>query len=81
MPVRHAHPQALPPWSSPPRPSHVGCGPGLVDEDQPLRVEVELLLKPSLALPQDVGPLLLGCVRRLFFTVMLRRRKKRHRPP
>ncbi len=51
MPVRHAHPQALPLRGSTPQPSHVGCGPCLVNEDQPIRVEVELLLKPSLALP------------------------------
>ncbi|MDQ0475011.1 hypothetical protein QO011_008053 [Labrys wisconsinensis] len=37
-----------------------------VDEDQPLRVQIELALEPGLAPPQDVGTLLFGRMRRLF---------------
>ena len=60
---------------------HVGGGPRLVDEDEAFWVKVELVLEPGRAPPQDVGPVLLGRVRGLFFTVIPRRSKKRHSPP
>jgi hypothetical protein len=41
---------------------HVGGGPGLVDEDQPLGMEIELTVEPFLALLQDVRAVLLGGV-------------------
>ena len=56
---------------------HVGGGPGLVDEDQLLRIEIELAFEPDLATLQDVGALLLGRVRGLFLSVSWRRSKKR----
>ena len=56
---------------------HVGRGPGLVDEHQAIRIEVELALEPFPAARQDVGALLFGCVRRLFFSVIRRRTKNR----
>ena len=56
---------------------HVGGRPGLVDEDQPVRVKVELVVEPSLPQLQDVGAVLLDSVRSLFLRVKLRRAKKR----
>jgi hypothetical protein len=56
---------------------HVGRGPGLVDEDEPLRIEIKLVLEPSFASDQDVGAVLLGRVRGLFLRVMAWRAKKR----
>jgi hypothetical protein len=41
---------------------HVGCRPGLVDEHQPRRVEVELAIEPVLTRTQDVGAILLDRV-------------------
>jgi hypothetical protein len=38
---------------------HVGGGPGLIDEDKLLRIEIELAFEPGLAALQDVGTLLL----------------------
>lgn len=46
---------------------HVRGGPGLVDEDEALRIEVELAIEPGLASPQDVRAVLLRGVGRLFF--------------
>jgi len=51
--------------------SHVRRSPGFVDEDEALRIEVELALEPVLPPPQDVGPILLARVRRLFLRVSL----------
>jgi hypothetical protein len=59
------------------RAGHVGGRPCLVDEDQPLRVQVELVVEPVLALGQDVGPVLLDRVAGLFFRVIPWRTKKR----
>jgi hypothetical protein len=50
--------------------SHVGGGPRLIDEDQALRVEIELAVEPALTLPQDVGPVLLDRVPGLFLRVI-----------
>jgi hypothetical protein len=44
--------------------------PGLVDEDEPLRVEVRLGLEPGLAPLQDVGAILFAGVRGLFLRVI-----------
>ncbi len=49
---------------------HVGGSPRLVDEDQALRIEIELVIEPALALPQDVGPVLLDRVPGLFLRVI-----------
>jgi hypothetical protein len=49
---------------------HVGGGPGLIDEDQTLRIEVELVVEPAPPLPQDVGPVLLDRVPGLFLRVI-----------
>jgi len=49
---------------------HVGGSPGLVDEDQALRIEIELTVEPALALPQDVGSVLLDSMAGLFLRVI-----------
>ena len=46
---------------------HVGAGPRLVDEHQSIRIKIELTLEPGPAPAKDVGPLLLGGVRGLFY--------------
>ena len=45
---------------------HVVGGPGLVDEDQFLWIEIELALEPGLAAFHDVGALRLGRARGFF---------------
>ena len=49
---------------------HLGVGPGLINEDKLLRVEIRLGVEPRLTRPPYVGALLLAGVRRLFFSVM-----------
>src|SRR3954463_6710406 len=66
--MRHASPQPPPARGPPVAPGHVGGSPGLVDEDQPFGIEIELALEPGLAPFANVGPVLLGGMRRLFFT-------------
>jgi hypothetical protein len=56
---------------------HIGGGPGFVDEDEALRVQIELAIEPVLALLQDVGAILLDGVASLFLRVMPWRTKKR----
>ena len=56
---------------------HIGGGPGLVDEDQLFRIEIELAFEPGLATFQNVGALLLGRVCGLFLSEIRRRPKKR----
>jgi hypothetical protein len=56
---------------------HVGGGPGLVNEDEAIRVQIELAIEPLLALLQDIGAILLDGVASLFLRVMLRRTKNR----
>jgi hypothetical protein len=48
------------------RACHIGLGPGLIDEDQPLRVEPALIPLPALTPPFYVGPVLLGRVQAFF---------------
>jgi hypothetical protein len=57
---------------------HAGGRPGLVDEHETLRIEVDLSLEPLLAPLHDVRPVLLGSMRCLFLRVMPWRLKKRH---
>jgi hypothetical protein len=56
---------------------HVRLGPGFVDEDQALWIEIELPLEPFAALAQDIRAVLLGRMCGLFFRVIPWRRKKR----
>lgn len=62
-------------------PRHVGRGPCLVDEDETLRIKVRLAIEPVLTPLQDIRPVLLGSMRRLFLRVMPRRLKKRQSVP
>src|SRR4051794_37563138 len=75
--MRHASPQPPTAQGPPVAPGHVGGSPGLVDEDQPLGIEVELALEPGRAPLANIRPVLLGGMRRLFLRVILCRRQKR----
>src|SRR3954451_5840030 len=75
--LHHANPQTPTPQRSSVAPGHVGGGPGLVDEDQPLGIEIQLALEPRLAPLSDVGPVLLFRVSGLFLRVIWCRRQKR----
>ena len=70
VPVRDARAQALAPPAAAMAAGHVRRGPGLIDEDQPLGVEVELPLEPFRATLHDVGAVLFGSVRGLFLRVI-----------
>jgi len=63
------------------RSGHVGRGPGLIDEDETLGIEIELRLEPGLAALQDVRPILFAGVRGLFLRTMSWRAKKRRIVP
>ena len=45
---------------------HIGFGPGFIDEDQSVRVDVTLMTLPALALTSNVGPVLLRGVQCFF---------------
>ena len=62
MSVRNGGPQATSPRSSAVQPRHLGGGAGLVDEDQPLRIEVQLAVEPCTTPRKDIGTLLLRCM-------------------
>lgn len=64
--VGEAHPQPLAALRAAMAAGDVGRGPGLIDEQQPVWVKVELAVEPGLALPQDVGTILPGGVASLF---------------
>lgn len=49
-------------------PDHVGLGPGLIDEDQPARVQLRLVLAPLRPGLGDVRSILLGGPERLFLS-------------
>jgi len=68
--MRHTHPKPLATSAAAMAACHIGGGPGLVDEDQPVGIEVELILEPLFASDQDVGAILFGGVRGLFLRVM-----------
>jgi hypothetical protein len=63
---RHLGKEAAAPRASSMQARHVGLGPGLVDEDEPRRIELSLVLLPALTPPFDVGPILLGGVQAFF---------------
>lgn len=56
---------------------HVGRSPCFVDEDEALRVQIDLAVEPVVPLLQDIGPVLLDGMASLFLRVMPRRTKKR----
>jgi hypothetical protein len=69
VPVRHGGDQALAALGAAVQPGHVRLRPGLVDEDQPLGVQLVLVLAPFGSRLSDVRPVLLGGAQRLFFNV------------
>ncbi len=60
---------------------HLGRGPSFINEDQAIRVQIGLVLKPLPTLCQDVRALLLCGVASLFLRVMRWRAKKRRQVP
>ena len=70
VPMRHAHPQPLAPRRPAVPTGHLGGGAGLIDEDQPLGVEVGLGVEPGLATVQDIRTALLGRMPGLFLSVI-----------
>jgi hypothetical protein len=76
MSTRDASPQPFALRRTPAQARHGGGCARLVDEDQPFGVEIELALKPGLALLQHVGPVLFGGMRGLFLTVRPQRSRK-----
>jgi len=66
MAVGNRRPAALAALGSAPQAGHLGRGPGFVDEDELLGIELGLGLEPGLATGDDVRPLLLGGVRGFF---------------
>ena len=64
--IREAHAQPLALGAPPVTAGHIGRGPGLVDEDQALGIEIEQTVEPRPTLSQDVGTALLNRVPGLF---------------
>ena len=60
---------ALAPLGAAPQPGQIGFGAGLVDKDQPGRVQRRLLPPPVPACPGNVRPILLTGAERLFLYV------------
>jgi hypothetical protein len=60
MTVRNAGPEPLASWIAAPTPNQVGRCPGLVDEHQTIRIEIELGIEPVPAPLQDVRAVLLA---------------------
>ena len=66
MAMRNRGATSLAAGAAPAQPSHLGGGPGLVDEDELRRVELGLEIEPGLAACGYVLARLLAGVRRLF---------------
>ena len=66
MPVRDRRPTALAARRPAVTPGHLGRGSGLVDEHQPLRLQIGLGLEPGPPTTQNVSPLLFAGVRGFF---------------
>ena len=79
MAERHASDQSLAAAASAVRRGHVGFGPGLVDEDQPPRIEA--FPAPGRTSGLDVGTVELGGRQRLFLRVISSRAKNRRIEP
>ena len=62
MPMRDRSPASLAAPGAAVKPGHFGAGPGLVDKDQAIRIEIELASKPGPAAGKDIRPLLFGGV-------------------
>ncbi len=70
MPVGHSDPEPLAPRAPAVAARHVGGSPGLVDEHEALRRQIELPFKPVPAASQDIGTVLFRSIGRLFLRVM-----------
>ena len=77
MPVGDGSAQPLAAWGAAMRASHIGGGPGLVDEDQPVGVEIRLTIEPLPTPRQNVWTILLRSMGGLFLRVIRCRRKNR----
>jgi len=69
VPVRSAAMDALAASSPPAQPGHIGLGAGLIQKDQPRRVERPLPSPPAPPRPDNVGPVLFAGAERLFLYV------------
>jgi hypothetical protein len=81
MAVGHGGPASLAPRRTAVKAGHLGVRGGLIDEDDPRGIEIELSFKPSLTRRVHRAAALFGGVRRLFLRVILRRLKNRQRVP
>jgi hypothetical protein len=66
MSMRNGGPHSLTPRRAAVGPGHVGFGPGLVDENRAVGIQIGLALKPRPASFQDVRAVLFRGVGRLF---------------
>jgi hypothetical protein len=80
VPVGHRDLAALAAWGSAVAAGHLCVGRGLIEKDEPVRVEVGLGLEPCLACGSYVLAFLLSGVERPFLPVIRWRWKKRDRP-
>jgi hypothetical protein len=81
MAVGHRGAASLAPRRTTVKARHLGVRGGLVDEDDPRRIEVELPFEPRLTRRVHRVAALFGGVRRLFLRVILRRLKNRQSVP
>ncbi len=58
MAVRYSRPASLATLGPPAQPRHLGGSRGLINEDQPLGIEIKLTVEPGPAAAQDIGALL-----------------------
>lgn len=65
--MRQAHPHSLAFGAAAMAAGHVGGSPRLVVEYEALRLQIELLVEPVSALPQDVETVLLNRASGLFY--------------
>ena len=78
MSVRNARAQPLAFLFAPAFARHVGRGPGLIDEDEPFRIEIELALEPGLAPRLYVRAVLFARMGGLFLNVRPQRSRNVH---
>ena len=78
MSMRNAGAQPLAFLCAPAFARHVGRGPGLVDEDEPFRIEIELALEPGFAPRLYVRAVLLARMGGLFLNVRPQRSRNVH---
>ena len=81
MAVGHGSAASLAPRRATIKARHFGVRGGLVDEDDPGRIELELPFEPLLTRRVHRAAALLGGERRLFLRVILRRLKNRQSVP